>query len=271
MAMLHFHPKTENFFRQGSNPEFQTFRTRPNLHLSPFFSTSIIIIIVTIHHRHLFFKMVDSSSDPFDFDIDSANNVEETAYQDGYQQGFDHGALHGTFEGRELGREKGFELWEEVGFYKGMAEVWRLALEQADAAGHNSRKQSKQIQHLAGLERLISFFPITNTSSDPSTDLNQTATSAGDSDAQEDVEMEEDVNNNDGDDELAKLDMLTLLEKIRAKYRLTCSVLGVAPQRTALTQIGSASSGGETQGDPMTETKSVLVAGKLVDPTQLHY
>lgn len=215
--------------------------------------------------------MADTSSNPFDFDIDSVNNVEEIAYQDGYQQGFDHGALHGTFEGRELGREKGFELWEEVGFYKGMAEVWRLALEQADAAGHSSRKQSKQIQHLAGLERLIAFFPITNTSSDPSTDLSQNTASAGDSGVSDDVEMEEDANNIDEDEELAKLDMLTLLEKIRAKYRLACSVLGVPPQRTRLTQIGAASDGGEDQGDTATENKSVLVAGKLVDPTQLHY
>ncbi len=84
--------------------------------------------------------MVDAT-DPFDFDIDSINNVEETAYQDGYQQGFDHGALHGNFEGRELGREKGFELWEEVGFYRGMAEVWKECMEQAEAAviAHGSR------------------------------------------------------------------------------------------------------------------------------------
>lgn len=217
--------------------------------------------------------MVDST-DPFGFDFESANNVEELAYQDGYQQGFDHGALHGTFEGRELGCEKGFELWEEVGFYRGMAQVWRECLEQAEAAGLSSRKQAKQIQHLSGLLKLISFFPITNTSSDPSLDIGQSADTstkqedADDADAE--AEAEADANN---DDELAKLDMLTLLEKIRAKYRLTCSVLSIPTQRTAsLAQIGlddaSSDAANRTKSD---SSKSVLVAGKLVDPSQLKY
>ncbi|SPO32684.1 uncharacterized protein UTRI_05817_B [Ustilago trichophora] len=216
--------------------------------------------------------MVDTI-DPIDFDIDAINNVEETAYQEGYQQGFDHGALHGTFEGRELGCEKGFELWEEVGFYRGMAEVWRECLEQADAAGHSSRKQSKQIQHLAGLEKLISFFPMTNTSADPSLDISQPAGSEAEADqaANDDADADAEVEASN-DDDLAKLDMLTLLEKIRAKYRLTCSVLGVAPQRSAsLAQIGTSQGDGQGQDAAKTETKSVLVAGKLVDPSQLKY
>lgn len=211
------------------------------------------------------------SVDPFDFDIDVVNNVEEDAYQEGYRQGFDHGALHGTFEGRELGRDKGFELWEEVAFYQGMAEVWRECLEQADAAGHSSRKQSKQIQHLAGLEKLISFFPVTNTSSDPSLDLSQPTNDeivAVDADADDDAE-EADAGN---DDELAKLDMLTLLEKIRAKYRLTCSVLGIPSQRTTtLVEMADTSHHGEGLPSSKTDAKTVLVAGKLVDPSQLKY
>ncbi len=104
----------------------------------------------------------------------------------------------------------------------------RESLEQADAAGFSSRKQSKQIQHLAGLEKLISFFPMTNTS-DPSLDLSQPAPDEITVDADEE-DAEPEAGN---DDELAKLDMLSLLEKIRAKYRLTCSVLGVPSQRTA--------------------------------------
>lgn len=203
----------------------------------------------------------------FDFDFESANNVEEAAYQDGFQQGFDHGALHGTFEGRELGREKGFELWDEVGFYLGMAQVWRGCLEQADAAGHSSRKQSKQIQHLAGLEKLISFFPTTNTSSDPSVDLSQTNPQYDAMDIDADADADVDTAN---DDDLAKMDMLALLEKIRAKYRLTCSVLGIPSQRAAyLAQLGLTID--EAQDQPKTESKSVLVAGKLVDPTKLGY
>ena len=207
--------------------------------------------------------MVDLS-DVLDFDIDSANNLEENAYHEGYQQGFDHGALHGTFEGRELGREKGFELWEEVGFYQGMAEVFRECLEQADAEGHSSRKQAKQIQHLVGLEKLISFFPMRNTSSDTKIDLTQSASGALEDEGNEEDEGES------NDDELAKLDMLTLLEKVRAKYRLTCSVLGIPPQRTELAQIGMGEGGGE-DSSKTEERKSVLVAGKLVDPSQLKY
>lgn len=209
--------------------------------------------------------------DSFDFDIDAINNVEETAYQEGYQQGFDHGALHGTFEGRELGREKGFELWEEVGFYRGMAEVWRQCLEQADAVGHTSRKQSKQIQHLAGLAKLISFFPMTNTSSDPSLDLSQPVEVDADEAKEKDDDADADADASN-DDDLSQLDMLTLLEKIRAKYRLTCSVLGVAPQRTVtLAQIGASTGGADATDGGKAEAKSVLVAGKLVDPSQLRY
>ncbi|SNX87573.1 uncharacterized protein MEPE_06283 [Melanopsichium pennsylvanicum] len=211
----------------------------------------------------------------FDLDIDSINNVEETAYQLGYRDGFEHGALHGTFEGRELGREKGFELWKEVAFYQGMAQVWRRYLEQADKAGHTSRKQTKQIQHLVALEKLISFFPMTNTS-DPNVDLNQSL--ASDTEADETsqkgetrVDTDEETNN---DDVLAEMDMLALLEKIRAKYRLTCSVLGVPSHRTenlAHMDMDTSTVDAEHSANTQASTKSVLVAGKLVDPSQLTY
>lgn len=244
------------------------------------FSTSIIVANTHRHRLHFsyrtagaFFQTMQESIDLIDFDIDAINNVEETAYQEGYQQGFDHGALHGTFEGRELGRVKGFELWDEVGFYRGMAEVWRECLEQADAAGHSSRKQSKQIQHLAGLERLISFFPMTNTSTDPSVELGQAAAVTEDDAAADAVDLDAEdagADANNDDVELAKLDMLTLLEKIRAKYRLTCSVLGVPSQRPAtLAEIGDSSQ--RPDSSAKAESKTVLVAGKLVDPSQLKY
>jgi hypothetical protein len=50
-------------------------------------------------------------------------------YASGYAEGFAHGALHGTFEGRALGKEKAFELWEEVGYYEGVAGFWKECLE----------------------------------------------------------------------------------------------------------------------------------------------
>ena len=45
-------------------------------------------------------------------------------YKEGYTAGFEHGALHGTFEGRALGLTKSFEIWEELGFIQGQAQVW---------------------------------------------------------------------------------------------------------------------------------------------------
>jgi predicted transposase YdaD len=52
-----------------------------------------------------------------------------SSYREGYANGHAHGELHGTFEGRELGQLKGFEVWEEVGYYEGMARFWLSNLE----------------------------------------------------------------------------------------------------------------------------------------------
>lgn len=49
-------------------------------------------------------------------------------YASGFEGGHAHGALHGTFEGRALGKEKAFELWEEVGYYAGIAQFWLAVL-----------------------------------------------------------------------------------------------------------------------------------------------
>lgn len=46
-------------------------------------------------------------------------------YKSGYDAGFQHGQAHGVFEGRALGQEKGFEIWEELGYYKGTAIFWQ--------------------------------------------------------------------------------------------------------------------------------------------------
>ena len=54
--------------------------------------------------------------------------LEEQFYAQGLNQGEPHGKLHGLFEGRALGREKGWELWEEVGYYEGVATFWRAVL-----------------------------------------------------------------------------------------------------------------------------------------------
>lgn len=207
-------------------------------------------------------------------DFDSINHLEDSAYQLGYTQGFEHGALHGTFEGRDLGRAKGFELWEEVGFYQGLAQVWHAALQQAAQGGaQSSRKQGKQLQHLTSLLRLISFFPQHN----PSTDNGNGATVPEQhAQASNESTVGPDVTADADDAELAKLDMLSLLEKIRAKFRLTCSVLGIQPR---LAPRPPSANGDRNESAPSASSatatrstdKSVLVRGKLVDPSQLHY
>jgi Essential protein Yae1, N terminal len=47
-------------------------------------------------------------------------------YDAGYEDGFAHGRIHGLIEGRALGREKGFEMWEELGYYEGFANMWKV-------------------------------------------------------------------------------------------------------------------------------------------------
>lgn len=59
---------------------------------------------------------------------DFLTSLEDQFYQQGLNQGTPHGKLHGLFEGRSLGREKGWELWEEVGYYEGVAIFWREVL-----------------------------------------------------------------------------------------------------------------------------------------------
>ncbi|KDN52958.1 DUF1715-domain-containing protein [Tilletiaria anomala UBC 951] len=131
-------------------------------------------------------------------DMDKLNNLEETAFGHGYAGGFTHGALHGKFEGRALGREKGFDIWGEVGYYEGMAAMWQRLLQDGTSEQDRSRKQNKQMQQIGSLLELIVAFPTRNDaagggSQDQSPDLGQ------------------------------------LLERIRARFKLTASTLGFHP------------------------------------------
>ena len=120
--------------------------------------------------------------------------------------------MHGTFEGRELGRQKGFEVWEEVGFYEGTTRFWLEAITRSTPdEAKRTRKQTKQVQHLGALLALIEGFPMAN-------DVIPEGSAAAEDDDK---------------------DMATLLERIRARYKLTCSVLGVRP-RGANGEIGRA-------------------------------
>ena len=54
-------------------------------------------------------------------------------YKQGFEGGFEHGKLHGIFEGRALGQDNGFDVWEELGYYRGQANFWTM-LVQNDAS-----------------------------------------------------------------------------------------------------------------------------------------
>lgn len=59
---------------------------------------------------------------------DYLTTLEDQFYQQGLDAGTAHGELHGLFEGRALGKEKAWELWEEVGYYVGVARFWKAVL-----------------------------------------------------------------------------------------------------------------------------------------------
>lgn len=65
----------------------------------------------------------------------------------------------------------------------------------------------------------------------------------------------------------SKLDMLALLERIRARYKLVCSVLGVRPRIAAAAGAGTES----TSTDDQPASRSAVVHGRTVDPDQLNF
>jgi hypothetical protein len=68
----------------------------------------------------------------------------------------------------------------------------------------------------------------------------------------------------DAETDPSKLDMLALLERIRARYKLACSVLGVRPRLAA---AGAES----TSADDQPAARSAVVHGRTVDPDQLNF
>ncbi|KXN85758.1 hypothetical protein AN958_10941 [Leucoagaricus sp. SymC.cos] len=126
-----------------------------------------------------------------DFDLESLVQVEQTFYDSGYQDGHDHGRIHGLVEGRALGREKGYEMWEELGFYEGFASTWRSFLQR-----HGTGDDGRLISSTDRLLDLINQFPKINPSST---------------------------------DKSSDLDIPQLLGRIRSRYKVLCSSLGVRP------------------------------------------
>ena len=139
----------------------------------------------------------------------------------GYADGHAHGRTHGLIEGRALGREKGFQLWEEIGFYEGFAKVWEAVYQTNDGIEHNTKYaqrfiilyftlstiSSRSESHIRHLLDLVSQFPRVNPSARPQ--------------------------GSDGS-EVAELDVAELLNKIRARYKALCAIVGVKPRLRAV-------------------------------------
>lgn len=176
---------------------------------------------------------------------------------DGYRGGYEQGQQVGLIEGRLFGGEKGFELWTELGYYKGVISVFKHALEsQLSTKLHEVHelesvdlKAKKQWQQLASLEALWNQIPQQN-------DSNNAA-----------------ANEICHDDEDA-FDLGKLLERVRARYRLICKTLGFSPQQASgcfSENPDSTQSQEQPQLSRPSQSNLVRIAGQLVDPNQLNY
>ncbi|BGO91045.1 hypothetical protein NBRC10512_001349 [Rhodotorula toruloides] len=154
--------------------------------------------------------------------FDPLLDLEQQFYQRGFDAGLPHGELHGLFEGRELGREKAWELCEEVGYYEGMARLWKGILA---AQGKDSGRASQSLDQILSL---VFQFPTSNNSSSLS------SSSASNAD----------------------IDIPALLSSLRSKYRTACATLGVRPRLVAAGS-SSATGGAEQAGEAEVDLKKV--------------
>jgi primary-amine oxidase len=124
-----------------------------------------------------------------ELDLHALTNVEEEFFQAGFEEGLRHGRIHGLIEGRSMGRQKGFEMWEELGFYRGSALFWRGVFGQAA----EDEKETRVQQHIRHLLELIAKFPIVNPSTTSDKDF----------------------------------DVARLMNQIRTRYKALCATIGV--------------------------------------------
>ncbi|KAI9451598.1 hypothetical protein F5148DRAFT_1277688 [Russula earlei] len=100
-----------------------------------------------------------TDTQPQDFDLEDLLHLEQRFYTVGYEEGYAHGRLHGLIEGRALGTEKGFELWEELGFYEGVARLWTAVSSDdpntADACNPRSDEEDEGGVDMSAQLRLI--------------------------------------------------------------------------------------------------------------------
>ncbi|KAJ9093852.1 hypothetical protein QFC21_006225 [Naganishia friedmannii] len=175
------------------------------------------------------------NTDIFDA-VDSVNHLESTYYDQGYREGFEHGKLHGLFEGRELGQEKCFDWWEELGFIEGQAMFWkRLAVAQGSGRFDGKKISTRTLKSIDQLLSLISSFPTVNPTPDtthttipppPITPPAEPSPSPTPTPTPEDDPLAEPAA------AVPEGDLAGLMTRIRAKYRLVCSLVGVKPRLT---------------------------------------
>ncbi|EIW65842.1 hypothetical protein TREMEDRAFT_18648, partial [Tremella mesenterica DSM 1558] len=157
--------------------------------------------------------------------LDDLVNLESRFYTQGYEEGHAHGALHGIYEGRALGQEKAFELWEEVGYYEGFAEVWVELLSESNMAKQTSNSHSTNPDSEKPTRPHYDYLSRTD---DPDSHTHP-ATHYSDGHGDQPPKMkngkEEGINS-----QSPELDLLALLNSIRAKYKLLCASLNLHPR-----------------------------------------
>ncbi|KAN0118990.1 DUF1715 domain containing protein [Russula decolorans] len=170
---------------------------------------------------------VHTDTDTQDFDLEQLVHLEQTFYTAGYEDGYAHGRLHGLIEGRSLGAEKGFELWEELGFYEGVARLW-AAVFSTDSNGTDARGA----HHASALLSLIDRFPRKNPRPD-----------------------------DEG------VDMSAQLRLIRSRYKAMCASLGVrARLQPAPLSVGS-ETGPDASGGEEALTRQKTIWSLTAPPT----
>lgn len=166
-----------------------------------------------------------------------------------------------------------------------------------------SRKQAKQLQHLDILETLIAAFPTKNRSSaaneasalpqlPPASSSPPNAASTIDDGASASADgtnpADEDEQSEDPE-ALAQMDMATLLERIRARYKVVCASLGIPAKHLeaggeprANNDAGANAAGeGEPAATESTSSSanattapprgSAVIGGKVVNTSQLRF
>ncbi|EGU13011.1 hypothetical protein RTG_01052 [Rhodotorula toruloides ATCC 204091] len=213
--------------------------------------------------------------------FDPLLDLEQQFYQRGFDAGLPHGELHGLFEGRELGREKAWELCEEVGYYEGMAKLWKgiLAVQGKDS-GRCVRSQWRCFSLAVRMEALCGrggFLPAV-ASLEVSDNGSRTAGANAGADsgrsgsgrtllglplpfittASQSLDqilslVSQFPTTNDSSSlsspSNADIDIPALLSSLRSKYRTACASLGVRPRLVAAESGGTSTGGVEQAGE----------------------